>query len=216
MTATAPQKFSFDTHFDDNGRVLSSAPAPRPKRAYSPIEVDMLRAEAFAQGQAAQRGADESLQAQSLAAIADACREALPTLERIIAAYRAQSADLALATGEAIASAALERCPQAPLAAALEALSAEMAGSARLIVRVAASSDAVAKAVQAAAAEAGLADRVVLRDDASLASAAFVIEWPDGRAEYDPEGAMTRVREALNAALSAEADGAIDLLNGEA
>lgn len=216
MSAPAPQKFSFDTHFDDNGRVLSSAPAPRPKRAYSPIEVDMLRAEAFAQGQAAQRGADESLQAQSLAAIADACREALPTLERIIAAYRAQSADLALATGEAIASAALERCPQAPLAAALEALSAEMAGSARLIVRVAASTDAVARAVQAAAAEAGLADRVVLRDDASLAPAAFAIEWPDGRAEYDPEGALARVREALNSALSAEADGAIDLLNGEA
>jgi len=216
MSAPAPQKFSFDTHFDDNGRVLSSAPVARPKRAYSPIEVDMLRAEAFAQGQAAQRGADESLQAQSLAAIADACREALPTLERIIAAYRAQSADLALATGEAIASAALERCPQAPLAAALEALSAEMAGSARLIVRVAASTDAVAKAVQAAAAEAGLADRVVLRDDASLAPAAFAIEWPDGRAEYDPEGALARVREALNSALSAEADGAIDLLNGEA
>ena len=74
----------------------------------------------------------------------------------------------------------------------------------------------MAEAVRAAAAEAGLADRVVLRDDAGLAPAAFVIEWPDGRAEYDPEAAMTRVREALNSALSAEADGAIDLLNGEA
>lgn len=216
MSVATPQKFSFDTHFDDNGRVLSSAPAARPKRAYSPIEVDMLRAEAFAQGQAAQRGADESVQAQAIAEIAEACRQALPALERVIAAYRAQSADLTLATGEAIASAALERCPQAPLAAALEALSAEMAGSARLIVRASVSTDAVAEAVRAAAAEAGLADRVVLRDDANLAPAAFVIEWPDGRAEYDPEGAMTRVREALNAALSAEADGAIDLLNGEA
>lgn len=216
MPAAAPQKFSFDTHFDDDGRVLSSTPVARPKRAYSPIEVDRLRAEAFAEGQAAQRGVDESLQAQSLAAIAEACRQALPTLERVIAAYRAQSADLALATGEAIASTALDRCPQAPLAAALEALSAAISGSARLIVRASVSTEAVAEAVRAAAAEAGLADRVVLRDDAGLAPAAFVIEWPDGRAEYDPEAAMTRVREALNSALSAEADGAIDLLNGEA
>lgn len=216
MSAAAPQKFNFDTHFDDDGRVLSSAPVARPKRAYSPIEVDLMRAEAFAQGQAAQRGADESLQAQSLAAIAEACRQALPTLERVIAAYRTQSAELTLATGEAIASAALQRFPQAPLAAALEALSGEMAGSARLIVRASVSSDAVAEAVRAAAAEAGLSESVVLRDDATLAPAAFVIEWPDGRAEYDPEGALARVREALNAALSAEADGAIDLLNGEA
>ena len=82
MPAAAPQKFSFDTHFDDDGRVLSSTPVARPKRAYSPIEVDRLRAEAFAEGQAAQRGVDESLQAQSLAAIAEACRQALPTLDR--------------------------------------------------------------------------------------------------------------------------------------
>lgn len=216
MTLSAPQKFSFDTHFDDDGRVLSSAPIARIKRAYSPAEVEALRAEAFAAGQATQRSADESVMAQSLAAIADACRQALPTLERVVANYRAQAADLALATGEAVASAALARLPQAPLAAALEALSTEMAGAGRLIVRIPAGQPGLDEAVQAAASEAGLGDRVAVREDGSMASAAFVVEWPDGRAEYDPQAALTRVREALESALSAEADGAIDLLNGEA
>lgn len=216
MSLTSPQKFSFDTHFDEDGSILSATPITRMKRAYSPAEVEALRAQAFAEGQAAQRAADDSLTAQSLAAIAEACRQALPTLERVVAGYRAHAADLAMATGEAIAMAALERAPQAPLAAALEALSSEMAGTGRLIVRIPAGQSGLAQAVQGAAAEAGLGDRVAVREDTELASAAFVVEWPDGRAEYDPQAAFARVREALQSALSAEADGAIDLLNGEA
>ena len=214
--SAAPLKFAFDTHFDEDGRVLSSAPVVRAKRAYSPAEVEAIRAEAFADGQRSQQATDEALLAQSLAGVAEACRQAIPTLERVIASYRANAADLAVSTAETVASAALEKMPRAPLAAALEALSGEMAGAARLIVRAAASDEATIQAVRAAAAEAGLEDRVVIRDDAGMPSAAFIIEWPDGRAEYDPQEALTRVREALNSALSAEADGAIDLLNGEA
>ena len=213
--AVTHQKFGFDTHFDDQGRILSGAPASRPRRTYSAAEVEAIRAEAFAQGQAAQRQADEGLTAQALAAVAASCEQALPSLDRIVTAYRLRCADLALAVGEAMASAALDRFPRAPLAAALEALSDEISGTGRVIVRVAGADDGAAAALRRAAAEAGLAERLVIRDDAGLAAAAFAIEWPDGRAEFDPEAALGRVRAALDGALSAEVDGAVDLLNGE-
>ena len=38
----------------------------------------------------------------------------------------------------------------------------------------------------------------------SSATAAFILEWPDGRAEFDPEAVAGRVNEALAAALAAE------------
>ena len=77
MAASAPQKFGFDTCFDEAGRVVSTA-APRPRRTYLAAEVEALQAQAFAEGQAAQRVSDEGRRAQALADIADACRQALP------------------------------------------------------------------------------------------------------------------------------------------
>ena len=205
MAASAPQKFGFDTCFDEAGRVVSTA-APRPRRTYLAAEVEALQAQAFAEGQAAQRVSDEGRRAQALADIADACRQALPMLNQVIEAHRAQAASLALATGEAVASAALDRLPRAPLNAALEALSAEIDGAARLIVRASGADRDLAAMLEKAANDAGLPGRVLLRDEPGLGPAAFVIEWPDGRAEYDPDAAAQRVRDALQAALAAEAD----------
>jgi len=37
-----------------------------------------------------------------------------------------------------------------------------------------------------------------------MARAAFVFDWGDGRAVYDPEAAIARITDALNAALAAE------------
>ena len=205
MSVSAPQKFTFDTEFSSAGLVTPGA--PRPKRLVPAEEVEQaLQAQAFAEGQAAQRVSDEGRRAQALADIADACRQALPMLNQVIEAHRAQAASLALATGEAVASAALDRLPRAPLNAALEALSAEIDGAARLIVRASGADGDLAAMLEKAANDAGLPGRVLLRDEPGLGPAAFVIEWPDGRAEYDPDAAAQRVRDALQAALAAEAD----------
>lgn len=213
--ALSPRKFGFDTHFDEQGRVVASTPVARTKRAYLAAEVEAIRDKAFAEGQAAQREADESLKARSLAEIAQACAQALPVLDRVVAAYRAQAAELAVATGEAIASAALTRFPRAPIAAALEQLSTEIGSTARLVVRAGGADAGTVAEIERAAAEAGFEGRLVVRDEAGSGPAAFVIEWPDGRADHDPETCAQRVRDALNAALTAEADGAIDLLGGD-
>ncbi len=205
MSAAAPQKFGFDTCFDEAGQIVGVA-APRPRRTYLAAEVELIRAQAFAEGEAAQRMSDEGRRAMALSDMADTCRQALPLLNQVIETYRAQTAELALATGEAIAAAALDRLPRAPLNAALEALSAEIDGAARLVVRASGADGDLAAMLEKAASDAGLPSRVLLRDEPGLAPAAFVIEWPDGRAEYDPDAAAQRVRDALQAALAAEAD----------
>ena len=215
MTQAAPQKFGFDTWFGEDGQVLASTPAERRRRAYLPAEVEAIRAQAFADGQADQRNRDESLSAQSLSEISQACRQALSVLDGVVARYRAGAADLAVAAAEIISLEALERFPRGPLTAALEALSEEVTGTARLVVRTSVAHPDAATAIEAAAQEAGFAGRILLRAEPMNSPAAFVIEWPDGRAEFDPDAAAERVREALSNALAGETDGGVDLLNGD-
>ena len=43
-----------------------------------------------------------------------------------------------------------------------------------------------------------------MKPDPAMAAAAFVFDWGDGRAAFDPAAAAERVAEALNAALAAE------------
>ncbi|MBN8553472.1 MAG: flagellar assembly protein FlbE [Caulobacterales bacterium] len=215
MSDAAPQKFGFNTWFDDDGQVVSEAPMPRIKRAYLPAEVEVIRAEAFREGQADQQRRDESRLAEAVSQISTACAQALGGLDRLVARYQSEAATLAVATGEIIGNGALERYPQAPVAAALEAMAQELASASRLVVRVNAKDAGVQAAVEKAAGDAGFAGRVLVRDEPDLAPAAFVLEWPDGRAEYDPAEAAERVRDALAAALSAETDGDVDLLNGD-
>lgn len=200
-----PQKFGFDTQFGDAGEVFST-PRPRIRHAYTPNEVEAMKAQAYAEGQAAQRASDDSARAQALAEIADACRRALPGVAGVVDGYRVETAQLAMAAAEAIAGAALEAFPRAPLQAALESLAGEMDGAARLIVRAPLADKAMVEAIEKAAADAGLPGRILIRDEPGMASAAFQIEWPDGRAEYDPAAAAERVRAALTAALAAEVD----------
>lgn len=216
MTQPAPQKFGFDTWFGDDGRVVEQAPHARMRRAYTPAEVEVIRQQAFQEGQADQRQRDESQTSAALAQIAAACADALGGLDGVIARFQAEAAELALSTGEVIAGGALDGCPTGPLTAALEALAQELAGTSRLVVRANAASPEVREAIEKAAGDAGFVGRVVLRDDGDLGPAAFVVEWPDGRAEFDPTEAAARVRALVGTALSADADGRSDTMNGEA
>ena len=204
MAASAPQKFGFDTCFDEAGRVVSTA-APRPRRTYLAAEVEALQAQAFAEGQAAQRVSDEGRRAQALADIADACRQALPMLNQVIEAHRAQAASLALATGEAVASAALERFPAGPLQAALEALGQEIDASPRLVIRTGDLDDANRARITRLCDDSGFSGVVAFREEPGLAPAAFQLEWADGRAAFDADEAFIRIGEALASALAAEA-----------
>ena len=202
MTSTVSRKFSFDTEFDGDGESTS---APVRKTLFTAREVDQVRAEALAEGRAAAAAEAEQLQARCLEDIRQAIGRALGTLAKAAHDHRVGAAELALAAARKIADAALERFPEAPAQAALDALQREIEGHPRLLVRA---PEAIAAKVQAAldraADQAGYAGQVTVKSDPALEGAAFIFEWGEGRAAFDPEEAAARVGAALEAALAAE------------
>lgn len=203
MTSPAPQKFVFDTVFDQEGDVIYQA--QRPRRMIPAEEVDTIRAEAYAQGQASAVALAEQAAAEALRQVAVLIQQALPSLAAVAHSHRVGSAELTLAAARKIADAALERFPEQPAAAALAALAREIEAAPKLVVHAPAD---LAERLQAAlsdtASAVGYAGQVVVRTAAGLGPAAFTFDWGDGRAAFDPEVAARRVADALHTALAAE------------
>ena len=204
-TRPASTPFSFDTEFDASGVVIQASAFRPVRRAWTPAEVDALLAEARLEARNAALAEAESLQAMALSAIGQALTAAIPTLTRIAHAHREQSADLALAAARVVAAAALDRFPAGPLQAALEALGQEIDASPRLVIRSGELDETGRARIEQLCADAGFSGVVAFRDDPALPTAAFQLEWADGRAAFEPEAAFARMREALDSALAAEA-----------
>ena len=203
MTQTPHRKFSFDTVFDDAGAVISEP--QRAKTSYTPEEVEIERRRAFAEGERTVTARAEQAQAQAMSEIARAVEAALPALTRIAHDHRIAAAQLALACGKAIAGAALDAFPEAPLTATFEALAREVETYPRLIVRARPEqAERVKAALNHVAHDAGFPGQIEVKGDQRLEPAAFVLEWADGRASFDPVQAAQRVETALNDALAAE------------
>jgi len=201
---TPHQRFAFDTVFDDAGDITAQAP-PRPKRAYTPEEVQAERAQAFAEGERSVVARAEQAAAAALADIAQTVKSALPALTSLVHEHRGASCELALACGRAIAAAALEQFPEAPVTAALEALAREIESQPRLIVRV--NGDLVDRsrtALEGLAQSLGYPGQILVKDEPRMPPAGFILDWGDGRAAFDPAEAATRVESALRTALAAE------------
>jgi len=199
--ALAPRKFTFDTVFDGD-RVIVPV---KPKTAFTAEEVEEARAQGFAEGQRTVVAKAEAEAAVALAEAVRAIRDAMTALSTLAHEHRAGSARLAMAAGRRIADAALDRFPEAPAVAALDALAREVEAQPKLTVRTSAARLARLEAALTDASEtAGFAGRLVVKTDPSLAGAAFTFDWGEGRAAFDPEAAAERVSVALEEALSAE------------
>jgi flagellar assembly protein FliH len=207
-TALAPahlplEKFGFDTVFGATGEV--TAAAPRPKRAYSAEEVEAVRKAAEAAGETRALAGVANRQALALAAIAQAAQQALPTLAAVAHEHRVGSAELALACARAIAAAAFDKFPQAPVRAALEALAREIEAAPRLIVTGDADLvDGLQAVLEETAQAVGYPGAIQVRAVPGAAPNAFTLDFGDGSASFDPAAAAERVAQALHAALAAE------------
>ena len=200
----APRPFLFDTVFD-GGRVVAPAPPPPAKTTWSAEELAAARAAGYAEGQSSAVAAAETQAAAALAGARAHLAAALDALKALAHEHRVASAELALACGRALAGAALERFPEAPAEAALEALAREIEAQPRLMVRCAPDQAERLSAVLARTAEAvGHPGAVVVKGEPALAGAAFIFDWGDGRAVFDPLAASARIEGALAAALAAE------------
>jgi flagellar assembly protein FliH len=147
----------------------------------------------------------------ALSGIAQALTAAVPTLAQVAQQHRKQAAELALTAARVVCASALDRYPEAPLQAALEALGQEIDASPRLVIRTGDLTEATHARIQQLCADAGFSGIVAFRTDPTMAAAAFQLEWSDGRAAFDPAEAFARMSEALNSALAAEAGHAENL-----
>ena len=200
---TAHRKFTFDTVFNDAGEI--AAQPPPIKRVFLPDEVEKIRREAYAEGERSALVRQELTQTAALNDIAGSVRAAFGALAQVAHGHRAASAELALACARTIAGAALELFPEAPAAAALETLAREVEATPRLTVRTA--PDMVGRiqtALDRVSHGLGLTAQIVARTDPNLPPAAFVLDWGDGKASFDPNEASERVAAALRNAIAAE------------
>lgn len=198
------KKFDFGTVYDESGRV-TSAPAPRPKKYFTPEEVEQIRQQAYTQGELSALAAAQSAHAQAVQSLAEAAGAGLGTLHTVLAQYKAECVELALICAQKIAAQALELFPDAAVKAALAALGEELSGSARLVVSVHSPDAQLQKAVREAAAMTGFTGAIQFREQPDLPKAAFEIQWPEGRAAYDPSTVTEALRSALKEVLLAEA-----------
>ncbi len=213
MSAVPHEKFGFDTVFDNAGDVAFAA--PRPKRSYSPEEAEALVQTARAEGERAALASIAAHQAEALSVIAHAAAQALPKLAEVAHAHRVGSAELALACARAIAAAALDKFPQAPVRAALDSLAREIEAAPRLIVTADAELAAGLQAVLDETAQAvGYPGAIQVRTDPGFGPHAFNLDFGDGSASFDPAAATERVTQALHAALASEGLHAEPLIPG--
>ena len=204
--------FVFDTEFDAAGVVVNAAAAFRPiKRAYGPAEVEAMVAQARLDARNEALSEIDSIQTMALSAIGQALTSAAPALAQVAQLHRQQAAELALTAARVVAASALDRHPEAPLQAALEALGQEIDASPRLVIRTGDLTEATHARIEQLCADAGFSGIVAFRTEPAMAAAAFQLEWADGRAAFDPAEAFARMSEALNSALAAEAGHAENL-----
>lgn len=212
MTHTPHRLFAFDTVFDEAGDI-AYAP-PRPKRLFTPEEVEQVRRTAYQEGERSALVQAEQAMAATLAQIGQSARLGLGALAEVAHNHRADAARLSLTAARKIADSALARYPEAPVSAALEALTREVESSPRLLVRVSPESrERVQVALDAVADSLGHAGRIEARAEPGMVPAAFVLDWGDGRAAFDPQDAAARIQIALDQALAAEGLHAEPLIN---
>lgn len=213
MSQLLHQRFSFDTEFGGVGDIAVAS--PRPKRLYSAEEVEALGKQAFAEGERQALASMAALQAQALAEIAEACGHALGRLADVAHDHRVGSSELAMACARAIADAALDEFPEAPMRAALESLAREIEAAPRLVVSTSPElADGLSEMLSQTATAIGFTGQILVRPTPDLARAAFTLDFGDGAASFDPLKAADRVAGALKAALAAEGLHAEPLIPG--
>ena len=209
------ERYRFDTVFDGGGDVIASN--PRPKRTYTSDEVEQIRRAAEAQGQAQALAGVAARQSDALNAIARACQQALPRLAAVAHEHREGSAELSLACAQALAAAALDKFPQAPVQAALAALAREIEAAPRLIVTCDADlAEGLQGVLDETAQSVGFPGAIQVRVDPEQAARAFTLDFGDGSASFDPQASAERVAQALHAALAAEGLHAEPIIPGAA
>lgn len=209
MNASTPQKFIFDAEFTDDGQVSYSQFGVKAK-TYTEEDVAEAWQTGFSEGEASALAVAAERQVAAIEDLIDVAKQGLHALAQSAHEHKAGAAELALVCARKIADVALDHAPNAVITAAIEALAREVEAQPRLILRTPNPTEEMKSAIEAAAQQVGLQAQILLRPEPSAAAGAFIIEWPDGKASFDPEQTAIKLLDAIRSALSAEG------LHGEA
>ena len=199
----AHKKFEFGTVFGGDGRVL--AEQKREKKFFTPEEVEAIRAKAYQDGETNAIARAQAAQAAAVQALADAAQTGLGLMADTIHRHKEASVQLALVCAQKIAAEALERFPDAPLRAALDALGQEIETATRLVLYARDPDEALQTVATEAAIFAGFPGAIQFRERPTSPAGAFEVVWNEGRAEFDPQAVFEVLRTQLQEALEAEA-----------
>ena len=199
-------KFKFDNVFEEGAAPkLPEKPEqdPRELPAYSEIDLEAARAEAYEQGAAVGEERARDAAGQAIAAVLDRIAGELPGLaarfDGIREDARKDAAALAFKIASKLAGELVARQPLAEVEAMIvDALSelSEQGDVPRIAVRVAEDLvDGLGAHVDGLAARAGFSGQIVLLADREMHGSNCRVEWADGGAERDV-AALERVIEA--------------------
>ena len=199
MTA-AVRKFTFDTVFTEDGRVLRASEAER--ASFTPEELAEARAAAFEEGQRSAVAQAEHASAAAAQVIADNMAHLVTQMAGVASGLRRDAVELALAAATAAADAALARCPEEAVAGLFEECSESLRGAPFVVVRAPEATHAMIRdRLGEPLARAGLAPDALRLEGGD---GPVRLEWSVGAACMDPEFALAQAREAAERWLAAQ------------
>lgn len=207
------RKFTFDTVFDTEGAVLH-APV-RPKRSYTPDEVEAERTRAFAEGEASAASRAHEAAAASLAAIADTAQALISTLNAEALRLREDAVQLGMVAARTAAGYALAQYEDEEIVGFFRECAEDLRSEPRIEVAVGAvETERVRQRLTEAAQAAQLDAALIVNDDGPETGCA--ITWSAGGVTRSSEDALARIEDAAQRWLSGEAERAeqMDLFSG--
>lgn len=196
------RKYGFETVFSAEGEILRDGHGLR--AIYTAKEVEAIRGEAFAAGQDSEVAKAQRAAADMARTLAKQAQLLLTQIGGEIQTLRGEATQFALAAGQAIAGAALDRFGEARALQVVEEALEELRLQPRLVVRVPQALHPILEPIlQGIATEQGLVDALIIRPDPSAQPGDVSLEWPEGRISVSRADLLARL-EAMAAEVIAE------------
>lgn len=198
---TAIRKFSFDTVFSADGKVLRDGAATR--EIYSADEVAAEKTKAYEQGKSESEAAAQLALTKELKRFGDDVRRLLGQYQSDFAKARQELAELALVMTKAVAGAALDAHGDDKILSAFNEIVDTLPEAPRLVVKLPAdAADRLRPLLEQAAQAQGFEGALAFKTDAAAGPGDVAFEWRDGAIRLSSAETIQRIQEIIHARLS--------------
>ncbi|MBY0566685.1 MAG: hypothetical protein K2P70_05205 [Hyphomonadaceae bacterium] len=197
---TQIRKYAFETEFTPDGAIVKDAP-----KRLTPEEIETACNAAYERGKQDALAQAERQTAAALQAIADAASAVLHRLDAESQAMRAEAANIAFASANKIADAALSAFGEERAAAAIEAAMDTLRHQPRLLVKLSPEAcDKLKPRIEEMCETHAYAGAILVRAQPGLRAGEVSIDWSDGVIHLSPAEAAERIQTLIDAALASQ------------